>query len=189
MKKPISRYSKIVVLMLLVTCLLTTSVPALATEIYTGNLDCTFQSLITFPILAKALENPEVQTSFVISIETFLKESRAGLLLNEESPVYLRLDEENEEINIYFSNLFRGNYVLLNITNKSSSYLVNNKYKYDEHGEEYETDTNVFVSFLSVADPYETPEQMTAYLDAQDYTYYTVSPEALTEAQASLEAN
>ena len=118
-----------------------------------------------------------------------MKESRAGLLLSEESPVYLRLDEENEEINIYFSNLFRGNYVLLNITNKSSSYLVNNKYRYDTHGEKYETDTNVFVSFLSVADPYETPEQMTAYLDAQGYTYYTVSPEALAEAQASLEAN
>ena len=60
MKKPISRYSKIAVLMLLVACLLTTSVSALATEIYTGDLDCTFQSLITFPILAKALESPEV---------------------------------------------------------------------------------------------------------------------------------
>lgn len=191
---------KIVALVLAASCLFSMPISAFATGFRTFDLDFSLNDAVTFRMVEKLLEDPELQALFVKAVAwQVLDETISNRYgnLDTSAPAYIYVDRTeasvayrgHEYIDVYYrycvgKSLTPVSYVFVRI--------------YDPiiEGEGAHTtitafsDFNYFAGeFLSVADPYETPEQMTAYLDSRGYVYYTVSPEALAEAQAALEAN
>ena len=191
---------RIVALVLVASCLSSVVTSAFAIGFVTSDLNFSLNDIVTFRMVEKSLEDPELQALFVAAVAQQVSENVGVYVfgnLDTSVPAYLYVHPEEASgqyskiiafVDIYcrsfvdspstpnpyvFIRIYDSTTISPRITAFSNSLSPNSS----------------AANFLSVTDPYETPEQMTAYLDARGYTYYTVSPEALAEAQASLEAN
>lgn len=191
---------KIIALVLVVSCLSSVTTSAFATGFRTFDLDFSLNDTVTFRMVEKSLEDPELQALFVKAV--------ARQVLNETSsygygnldtsvPAYIYVDRTeasvinigHEYIDVYYrycigKSLTPDSYVFVRIYNP----VIKGEYA-NTIITAFSNVNYIAGDFLSVSDPYETPEQMTAYLDTLGYPYYTVSPESLAEAQAALNDN
>lgn len=180
--------SKIIALVLVVSCLSSVTTSAFATGFVTFDLDFSLNETVTFRMVEKSLEDPELQALFVKAVarQVFNETTRYSYgNLDTSVPAYIYVYSTEASASSYYSthidvyyrycigkSLTPDSYVFIRIDNPTIQGASTTITAF--------SDKNYFAGdFLSVSAPYETPEQMTAFLDAQGYTYYTVSPEAL----------
>lgn len=191
---------RIIALVLVVSCLSFVATSASAVGFTTSDLNLSLIDTVTFRMVEKSLEDPELQALFVAAVaQQVFKETERYVLGNLDTSVPAYIYVHPEEASGQYSKIiaFVDVYYrcVVDSSSTSNSYVFIRFYDSTTLSTKITAFSNSISSnsatadFLSVADPYETPEQITAYLDAQGYTYYTVSPEALAEAQASLESN
>ena len=153
-----------------------------------GRLTLAFKTSRPSLFFKEITDGADVQALIIASVAQLMKEQQNSseygqgfFQLDTESPAYFcTLKGYNT---LYFTVIYKssylGCYIISNVTDKQTHYYAiipsDSLSRMD--------------SFFAIGDPYETPEQITAYLDTLGYPYYTVSPEALAEAQAALEAN
>lgn len=196
MRKRLSRPAKLATLLTVIFFLTPLVSSAFAVGFNTYDLDISPSNTVTFAMIVTALETPDFQAPFVASVaNTLLSSVSSNFKLDTSAPAFIRAEQEKRDGDSVYSAYIYVYFRFLDAWDKPRSYA----YVYFPGIDRFNTsmvlfDNDVYANagtakFLSVGNPYETPEQMTAYLDSQDYTYYTVPPEALAEAQAALEAN
>ena len=96
--------------------------------------------------------------------------------LDKEAPVFFCNTFSNGCFWIFCKSEYLGCYLLLKVFEKSTTC----------HTIIPSDSISATDSFLSIGDPYETPEQIIEYLDSQSFAYCTLSSEELDEATALL---
>ena len=153
-----------------------------------GTVDVGFQNISTLSFFKEITDGADVQALIIASVAQLMKEQQNS---SEYGQGFFQLDTESPA---YFCTLKGYNTLYFTVIYKSSylgCYIISNVT--DEQTHYYTIIPSDLLSrmdsFFAIGDPYETPEQMTAYLDTLGYPYYTVSPESLAEAQAALNDN
>lgn len=179
---------KFVALFLAVVLSLSSASSSFAQYSSKGTVDVGFQNISTISFFKEITSGADTQALIIASMAQLLKEQQTRTTywqgffqLDTTSPAYFCTLKGYSTLyfDVIYKSSYLGCYIILNVSDDQTYYYT--IIPSDSIGG---TD-----SFFAITDPYETPEQITAYLDAQGYTYYTVSPEALAEAQASLESN
>lgn len=173
---------KFVALLLALTLSLSTFSFASAQYSKIESFEFNSQDVLTFSLFRKVIDVPKVQALFVVSVSQYLADQSnpykgihtSHLKLDESSPAFVL--PYFAQIYIYYKSREYESYLFMKVSdNAIESYVI------VPDGSKYPVDF-----FLNTGDSYETPEQMTACLDAQGYTYYTVTPESLAEAMTAL---
>ncbi len=172
---------KFVALFLTVALSLSSTSFASASYAVAQAVDVGFQDISTLFFFQEITGEVDASAMVVASLAQLIQsKTYENWAIDTESPAFICNLKGHSSL--YFRIFYKakhGGYLWANVS-EDSSYcrtIIPSDSKLDQD------------AFFNTGDPYETPEQMTAYLDARGYTYYTVSPEALAEAQASLEAN
>jgi hypothetical protein len=177
------------VAMLLAVALSLSSMPfAFAQSSSQGTENVGFQNIADVSFFKEITSGTDAQALIIVSLAKLLKEQQNSseygqgfYQLDTESPAYFRSFKgyNTTYFNVIYRSSYLGCYLLLNVSDDQTSYFTITPSDFIGWKD----------SFFAIGDPYETPEQITAYLDSQGYPYDTISPETLAEVQASLESN
>lgn len=166
---------KFIALILTIVLLSFQALPCSA-QIYTeGSVELGFQDFATLSFFKTLAEYPEGQALLIASVAQRLQKYDEKLFqLDTSSSAFI--DIHPAYIVVFYKMQYYGSYIRVSI-NESGVYY------YTIVPADVQTAKD---AFLAIGEPYTTSDQMSAYLDTQTDSYYTVGSEYLSVVQTSL---